>query len=99
VDSIVITIIILAIVVGVVAIAFRQRIRAIIKGPGGTELKIDASNPEPRPGVQGKNITSRRGGFTAADETGRGTDVDTVDAYQDVKLTSRPPQESSTPPK
>ena len=60
-------------------------------------MEMDATNPLPRPGVQAKNITSRRGGVTATDETGRGADVDTVDAHKDVNITSRPPQEHLPP--
>ena len=60
-------------------------------------MEMDATNPLPRPGVQAKNITSRNGGVRAMDETGRGTDVDTVDAYKDVNITTRLPQESLPP--
>jgi hypothetical protein len=96
-ESAVIVVAIFAVVIIVAAIAFRHRLRASIKGPGRMSMEMDATNPSPRPGVQAKNITSRRGGFTATDETGRGTDVDTVDAYKDVTMTTRLPQEN--PPK
>jgi len=93
----VIIVAIFAVVIIVAAIAFRHRLKAMIKGPGGTSMEIDASSPLPRPGVQAKNITSRSGGVRATDETGRGTDVDTVDAYKDVNITSRLPQENLPP--
>src|SRR5262245_2439569 len=96
-ESTVIVVAIFAVVIVVVALAFRHRLKAMIKGPAGTSMEIDASSPLPRPGVQAKNITSRSGGVRAMDETGRGTDVDTVDAYKDVHLTSRLPQEGLPP--
>jgi hypothetical protein len=97
VETAVIVMGIFAVVILVVALAFRHRLKAMIKGPGGTSMEIDASSPLPRPGVQAKNITSRRGGVTATDESGRGTDVDTVDAYKDVNVTTRQPQEHLPP--
>jgi hypothetical protein len=97
VETAVIVMAIFAVVIIVVAIAFRHRLKAIVKGPGGTRMEIDASSPLPRPGVQAKNITSRKGGVIATDETGRGTEVDTVDAYKDVNITNRLPQESLPP--
>jgi hypothetical protein len=42
---------IVAAVIIVVAVVFRHRIKAVIKGPWGTELKVEASHPVPRPGV------------------------------------------------
>jgi len=96
-ESAVIVVAIFAVVIIVAALAFRHRLRASIKGPGKISMEMDATNPLPRPGVQAKNITSRSGGVRATDETGRGTDVDTVDAYKDVHITTRQPQDSLPP--
>jgi hypothetical protein len=97
-DSAVMVVAIFAVVIIVAALAFRHRLRASIKGPGRMSMEMDATNPSPRPGVQATNITSRSGGVRATDETGRGTDVDTVDAYKDVSITTRQPQ-ANLPPK
>jgi len=40
-----------AAVIIVVAVVCRHRLKAIMKGPWGTELQVDASHPVPRPGV------------------------------------------------
>jgi hypothetical protein len=96
-DSAVIVVAIFAVVIIVAALAFRHRLRASIKGPGKMSMEMDATNPLPRPGVQAKNITSRSGSVRATDETGRGTDVEIVDAYKDVHITNRQPQENPPP--
>lgn len=88
---------IFAVVVISIAVVFRQRISAKFKGPGDTGLELDASNPTPRPGVQVKDATSRSGGLTATDQTGRGVDIEKIDVNEDIKVTNRPPQESPFP--
>lgn len=79
-------------VVIVVAVAFRRRLSAHIKGPGGTGLQIDASNPEPRPGVRLEDATSRHGGAKVRDNTGRGAEVRKLDVDKDIDVSSAPPE-------
>jgi len=81
---------IFALLVIFLAVHFRGRIKAGIKGPGGTALDVEASNPEPTttPGVRMDGVTSRAGGVQATDGTGRGADIRNVDAYGDVRATS-----------
>jgi hypothetical protein len=88
---------IFAVVIIVVAIAFRQQIKAVIKGPGGTGLELDASNPTLRPGVEVTDAKSRQGGLTAEDQTGRGTAVRQVEVETDIRASSTPPSESVHP--
>jgi len=96
-ESTVLVIALFAVVIIVVAIAFRHRLRAIIKGPGGTGLEIDASNPLPQPGVKIEDAQSRRGGLTAEDRTGRGADVRRVEVETDITASSAPPQDPARP--
>jgi hypothetical protein len=96
-DTVSIIMAIFAVVVIVVAIAFRQQIKAVIKGPGGTGLELDASNPTLRPGVEGTDLKSRRGGFTGEDQTGRGATVRRVEVEKDIRVSSTPPPEPVRP--
>jgi hypothetical protein len=96
-ESAAIVIAIFAVVIIVVAVAFRQRIKAVVKGPGGTGLEIDASNPMLRPGVEITDAKSRRGGLSAEDQTGRGTAVRQVEVEKDIHASSTPPSEPIRP--
>src|SRR5687767_2507706 len=96
-ESVAIVMAIFAVVVIVVTVVFRQQIKTVFKGPGGMKFKLNASNPTLGPGVRAKNITSQKGGVTATDETGRGADVDKVNAHRDVNITSSLPQENLPP--
>jgi hypothetical protein len=97
-DAVVLVIAIFAVVVIVVAVAFRHRLKAIIKGPGGTGLEIDAAHPLPRPGVRIDDARSRRGGLTATDHTGRGAEASKIEVDKDINVSSHPAQEY-VPPK
>lgn len=88
---------IFAVVVIVVAVTFRQQIKTVIKGPGGTGLELDASNPQLRPGVEVTDAKSRQGGLTAKDQTGRGAAVRQVEVEQDIRVSSTPPLEPVRP--
>lgn len=88
-----------AVIVIVVALIFRQRIRLLFKGPGGSELGLDASNqraPTP-PATVVKGSTSHKGGILAKDGSGRGALVEDSEAEQHIIATVTPP--SNTPPK
>lgn len=97
VKSTVVVIAIFAAVIIGVAMTFRHRIKAVIKGPGGTGLEVEASHPVPRPGVHIEDARSRRGGLTATDATGRGAEVQRVEVEQDIQVSSTPPQEHIHP--
>jgi hypothetical protein len=83
-----------AIVLIVVALFFRQRIKAKIKGPAGLSLEVDGTNapPSSTPGVRVEAVTSRRGGLVAEDATGRGAEVKKADVEQDIRVSSTPPK-------
>jgi hypothetical protein len=97
VESTTIIIAIFAVVIIVMTVAFRHRLKAIIKGPGGTGLEVDASNPSPRPGVYVEDARSRRGGLTAQDDTGRGADARKIEVEKDIWISSATPQDHSRP--
>lgn len=77
---------ILAIVVIVVALIFRQKIRVNLKGPGGTALDVDASNQRPptSPVAVVENAKSRAGGILAKDGTGQGARIKDAEAEQHI---------------
>ena len=81
---------ILAVIALVAFFLFRQRTKIELKGPFGTELKVDATNKPtpPTPAVKGEDIKSRKGGLKAYDETGRGVEVKGVEVEKDVDLKS-----------
>jgi hypothetical protein len=97
VETVAIVVAIFAVVVIVVAVAFRQQIKTVIKGPGGMGLELDASNPTLRPGVEVTDAKSRRGGLTAEDQTGRGAAVRQVEVEKDIRASSTPPLEPVRP--
>ena len=90
---------IFALVVIFLGLRFRGRMKADFKGPLGTGLSVDASNPEnlATPGVKVEGARSRAGGLQAADRTGRGADVKDVDAYGDINVTSDPNPKAEPP--
>jgi hypothetical protein len=90
---------IFALLVIFLALRFKGKLKAGIKGPAGTSLDVDASNPEPTttPGVRMDGVKSRAGGVQAIDGTGRGADVRNVDAYGDVRATSDPSPKAGPP--
>ena len=85
-----------ALVLIVALIAFRKRVRGNIKGPMGTAMSLDASNPQPTPGAIIEDAESQGGNVVAKDLTGRGASVRRAKAQQDIKATSRS-QEGSDP--
>jgi|SRR3712207_5615280 len=87
-----------ALVLIVVALAFRNRFRGSIKGPAGTGMDFDASNPQPKPGAMIEDAKSHGGGILAEDMTGRGASVSRAEAQKDIKATSRK-QEGGHDPK
>ncbi|HEX9941114.1 MAG TPA: hypothetical protein VGG03_03795 [Thermoanaerobaculia bacterium] len=78
---------------------FRRGIKADIKGPLGTGLSVEASNPDSpaNPGVRVEGARSQAGGLKAADRTGRGADVKNVDTYGDIDVTSAPNPKAEPP--
>ena len=93
----------IAIAAVLVAIAgfwiFRRRARLRIKGPGGASFDFSGSNEPsaPVPGVRMKDVTSQKGAIIAADQTGRGVEMDEVKAQKDILATSRPPKDHLDP--
>ena len=99
-DNPTLVVIVLAVVIIVVALIFRQKIRLFLKGPGGTELNLDASNqraPTP-PAAVVKGSTSHKGGILAKDATGRGAVVEDSEADQHIIATVTPPGNPSPKP-
>ena len=90
---------VLAIVVIGAFVLYRRRAKVDLKGPLGTRLRLDASNdPSPAPpGVSVQGATSRRGGLTAYDHTGRGAAVRDVEVEGDVDVQSKPPSAAPDP--
>ena len=83
------------IVFSVIAVAafitYRLRSNIKIRGPFGTGIDIDASN-EPRDskfGVRIKKAKSTGGGVYAEDGTGRGADLEDIEAKDDIIATSK----------
>ena len=94
----VVVIALFALVLIVIAFAFRKRFRGSVEGPLGTKMNFDASNPQPTPGAMIEDAKSHGGGLTAEDLTGRGAAVRRAEAQQDIKATSRK-QEGGPDPK
>ena len=88
-------VVVFALIIVAIVIAFRKRIPAIIKGPMGTRLDVSATNEPtpPRPAVSIRRSTSRSGGALADDHTGRGAEIDHVQAEGDLLASSTPPQD------
>jgi hypothetical protein len=77
----------------VVALLVTRRVRTKLKGPFGTGLDLDASNP----GIHAKKTTSQEGGFRAYDRTAGGVTTDRVTAKQDIELSSELPGKNDNP--
>lgn len=88
-----------ALVVIFIAVRFGDRIKAVFKGPHGTELSVEASNSQnpANPAVKVEGARSRAGGLVATDHTGRGADVRDVDTLQDIQVTSDPNPKAEPP--
>ena len=98
VESTAIVVAIFVAVIIVVAITFYHRIKAVIKGPGGTGLEMEAlPNPLPRPGVRIEDARSRRGGLTAMDATGRGAEIKKVEVERDIQVSNIHSQKPPSP--
>jgi hypothetical protein len=86
--------ILIVVVLGLVAIVaflrYSQRARVKIKGPGNTGLDLDASN-DPQPAIKVEDARSRKGGFSATDQSGRGIDGKKIDVEKDIDLKVVPP--------
>jgi hypothetical protein len=82
-----------------IALRYRSRIKAGIKGPFGMGVDVEASNdqPAPHPGVTVAGAKSHAGGLRAEDRTGRGADVKDVDTYGDIQVTSDPNPKAEPP--
>ncbi len=95
----VIVIAVFALLVIFIATRFKGRLKAGIKGPAGTSLDVDASNPQPTttPGVRMDGVKSHAGSVQAVDRTGRGADVRNAEAYGDVHATSDPNPKAEPP--
>lgn len=97
-NNTVIVIGIFALVIVVVALLYRSRIKASVKGPAGTHFSVDATNPPPAPGATVEDARSHGGRISADDLTGRGAAVRRADARGDITATSRK-QEGGGDPK
>ncbi len=90
---------IFALVIIAALLVYRHRGSFGITMPGGTGVTFTGENPSPAaaPGVRIADATSRKGGLTATDETGRGADVQRVDVEGDMRASSSPPRASQDP--
>ncbi len=81
------------------SLRYRDRIKGGIKGPLGTEVNFEASNPQSTatPGVRMDGVKSHAGSVQAVDRTGRGADVRNAEAYGDVNATSDPHPKAEPP--
>src|SRR5687768_4836908 len=97
--AVVVVIIIFALIAVAAFLCFRQRGSAEIRGPFGTNLKVEGSqDPPPQDvGIRAHDIVSRSGRMKADDQTGRGVDARRVDAYGDVDLSSGQTKGSDDP--
>ena len=88
-----------ALLVIFLAIRFKGGLKGGIKGPAGTGVDFDASNPQPTttPGVKMDGVKSHAGNIRATDRTGRGADVRNAEAYGDVDATSDPHPKACPP--
>src|ERR1043166_3811695 len=84
----------LALIVIVVANLFRGNIKTKLKGPFGTKLDIEGTNPSAadQAALHAKGIISREGGISAEDTTGRGINAEDFDAKLDVHLSTGNPE-------
>jgi len=82
-----------------VALRYRSRIKAGIKGPFGTEVSVEASNDRSasNPGVSVAGAKSHAGGLRAEDRTGRGAHVKDVETFGDIQVTSDPSPKAEPP--
>src|SRR5215218_935296 len=82
-----------------IALRYRNRIKAGIKGPFGMGVDVEASNDQtaPNPGVTVSGAKSRAGGLRAEDRTGRGATVQDVETYGDIQVSSDPGPKAEPP--
>jgi len=82
-----------------IALRYKSRIKAGIKGPFGTAVDVEASNdqPAPNPGVAVAGAKSHAGGLRAEDRTGRGADVKDVETFGDIHVSSDPNPKAEPP--
>jgi hypothetical protein len=82
-----------------IAMRYKSRIKAGIKGPFGTAVDVEASTDQPasNPGVAITGAKSHAGGLRAEDRTGRGAALKDVEAYRDIEVTSDPPPKAEPP--
>lgn len=85
---------IIAIIVIFGFVVYRRRSSVEIKAPLGIGLKYDGSNDEivPSPAVIIEKATSRSGGLSAKDETGRGVSAKEINVDQDINVSSTNPK-------
>jgi len=95
----VIVVAVFALLVIFLALRFKGGLKGNIKGPAGTGVDFDASNPQPTatPGVRMDGVKSHAGNIRATDRTGRGADVRNAEAYGDVDATSDPDPKAGPP--
>jgi len=89
----------IVVVVAVVVIALKRWKRFNIKSTtplGKLEIQASKDSPVGPPAIQGKDITSRQGGVNVADGTGKGVDLQQVDAEKDINITTSTPGRSSS---
>lgn len=65
---------------------YRSRVRMDIKGPGGTGMRMDASN-DPSPAAKVKDVKSRKGGLNVeVINADGGADVEKAEVEGDIKV-------------
>lgn len=97
--SLVAVVAILALVVVAMLLVFRSRAKIDLKGPGGTGLKMDASNEPtpPTPAIDLEGVKSKSGKVTVTDETARGIKGKDISGDKGVDVTAKAPQEKTNP--
>ncbi len=82
-----------------IALRYRSRIKAGIKGPFGVGVDIEASNDQPasNPGVTVTGAKSHAGGLRAEDHTGRGANVSAIETHGDIHVSSDPNPKAKPP--
>jgi hypothetical protein len=93
-----IVVLIFAVVI-IAALLLSRQVGVRFKGPLSTRFHMDASkhSSSPAPAVDLEDVTSRRGGLTAQDTTGRGSRVKKARVEKDIIASSTLPQRDTDP--
>jgi len=71
---------------------FRSKGRGIAEGPFGIKIKVDGTN-EKSSGAEVTDASSRSGGLTISDQTGRGAQAHRIEVEGDISVSSVMPPE------